>query len=388
MTITTNDTRDEYTATGGQTVFNYTFKIFTSTDLLVYQTASGATPDDTTDLITTYTVTGVGNASGGTIVLNSGATAGDKITIVSNISYERDTDYQFNGDFTADVVNDEQDRLLSLVKQVKDNSERTLLFSKSTQGATGKTLPTPAELADSVLAFDSNGDPVAGVSATDMQALIDAAEAVLANSNAGAVSFNNAPTDLLSTNVQDAIAELEIYQNLNITKTDNLVGLSGVAANNATLGTFTGTTIPDNRTIKQALQSLETAHEAYAVTSGSTTSGFSAVSGVTSVSHQRINWSRSGSVVSFSGTAVVDTSSTVAIFAITPPVASNFTNDMPIDALSGNDMDSSCTGTATIFDDDNRGFVYGDGATDKIRVNIAVATGLWRVFFSGSYVIK
>jgi hypothetical protein len=221
-----------------------------------------------------------------------------------------------------------------------------------------------------------------------MQALIDAAEAVLANSNAGAVSFNNAPTDLLSTNVQDAIAELEIYQNLNITKTDNLVGLSGVAANNATLGTFTGTTIPDNRTIKQALQSLETAHEAYAVTSGSTTSGFSAVSGVTSVSHQRINWSRSGSVVSFSGTAVVDTSSTVAIFAITPPVASNFTNDMPIDALSGNDMDSSCTGTATIFDDDNRGFVYGDGATDKIRVNIAVATGLWRVFFSGSYVIK
>jgi hypothetical protein len=41
----------------------------------------------------------------------------------------------------------------------------------------------------------------------------------------------------------------------------NLIDLTGVPANSETLGTFTGTTIPDNSTIKQAEQALETAVE-------------------------------------------------------------------------------------------------------------------------------
>ena len=67
MTITTNDTRDEYTATAGQTLFNYTFKIFESTDLNVYVTPVGQDPDDTTDIVTGYSVTGIGDEDGGTI---------------------------------------------------------------------------------------------------------------------------------------------------------------------------------------------------------------------------------------------------------------------------------------------------------------------------------
>jgi len=38
MTITVSPARNEYTATGGQTVFNYKFKIFENTDLNVYIT--------------------------------------------------------------------------------------------------------------------------------------------------------------------------------------------------------------------------------------------------------------------------------------------------------------------------------------------------------------
>ena len=91
MTITTNDTRDEYTATASQTVFTYTFKIFASSDLNVYQTASDAECSDS-DIITAYTVTGVGAAAGGTVVLNSGAAVGDLITIVSDIPESRTTD--------------------------------------------------------------------------------------------------------------------------------------------------------------------------------------------------------------------------------------------------------------------------------------------------------
>lgn len=143
MTITTNDTRDEYTASAGQTVFNYTFKIFADTDLNVYQTPSGQTANDTTDLITDYTVTGVGATAGGTITLTTAASAGDLITIVSNIPDSRTTDYQYDGDFIPDVVNDDFDRVVSLVKQVNDRANRGLAFQESEQGSSGFTLPQP-----------------------------------------------------------------------------------------------------------------------------------------------------------------------------------------------------------------------------------------------------
>lgn len=50
--------------------------------------------------------------------------------------------------------------------------------------------------------------------------------------------------------------------NLDLANIAALVTLSGVAANSTHLGTFTGTTIPDSSTIKQALQALETYTEA------------------------------------------------------------------------------------------------------------------------------
>jgi len=49
--------------------------------------------------------------------------------------------------------------------------------------------------------------------------------------------------------------------NVDLANIAALVSLSGVAANATDLGTFTGTTIPDSQTIKQALQALETAVE-------------------------------------------------------------------------------------------------------------------------------
>lgn len=146
MTITTNDTRDEYTATAGQTLFSYTFKIFESTDLNVYVTPSGQDPDDTTDIVTGYSVTGVGDENGGTITLVSAASAGDAVTIVSDIPESRTTDYQNNGDFLPDTVNDDFDRVVSLAKQTSDRASRTLAFQESEQGVTDLDLPAPEAL--------------------------------------------------------------------------------------------------------------------------------------------------------------------------------------------------------------------------------------------------
>jgi hypothetical protein len=55
--------------------------------------------------------------------------------------------------------------------------------------------------------------------------------------------------------------------NVNLGHIASLVSLSGVSGGSVNLGAFTGTTIPDNQTIKQALQAIETALEGIAVSS-------------------------------------------------------------------------------------------------------------------------
>jgi len=145
MTVTALDVRDEYTATAGQTVFNYTFLIFTANDLNVFITPAGQDANDSTDLTTAYTVDPgtIGNPVGGFITLNTGVSVGDLVTIVSNIVEDRTTDYQNSGDFLPDTVNADFDRVVSLTKQTSDRAGRTLAFQESLQNATELTLPSP-----------------------------------------------------------------------------------------------------------------------------------------------------------------------------------------------------------------------------------------------------
>ena len=53
-----------------------------------------------------------------------------------------------------------------------------------------------------------------------------------------------------------------------ITNLESLITLSGVAADSLNLGTFTGTIIPDNQTIKAAFQALETDYETFKNSAG------------------------------------------------------------------------------------------------------------------------
>ena len=140
--ITSSDVRNEYTASASQTVFNYTYKIYASTDLNVYVTPAGQACS-AADLTTAYTVAGVGVEGGGSITLSTPTGSGDLVTIVSAIPANRTTDYQNNGDFRPDTVNDDLDRSISITKQAIDLAQRSLTFSECQQGVSSLTLPAP-----------------------------------------------------------------------------------------------------------------------------------------------------------------------------------------------------------------------------------------------------
>lgn len=89
---------------------------------------------------------------------------------------------------------------------------------------------------------------------------------------------NSADIDVLKVNASDRIEFTSVPQSTSDAlvandlvrlsqltavsdEVDDLVSLSGVAAGSTDLGTFTGATIPDGSTVKDALQSLETAIE-------------------------------------------------------------------------------------------------------------------------------
>lgn len=87
---------------------------------------------------------------------------------------------------------------------------------------------------------------------TEINNLVNSAPGALDTLNELAAAINDDVN--FSTTVTNLVADNEVH-------IDNVVALSGVGKDSTSLGTFTGTTISDNVTIKDALQSLETAFE-------------------------------------------------------------------------------------------------------------------------------
>ena len=124
MALPNNDRIDQYTAVGGETQFAYTFPINASGDLVVKRKVG--TTITTLTLTTQYTVTGVGVASGGQVVLDtgvfsSGATASDEFTIYGNqiVTRAAASDFSGGGDFFATTINDQLDDLTQIAQDAR-----------------------------------------------------------------------------------------------------------------------------------------------------------------------------------------------------------------------------------------------------------------------------
>jgi hypothetical protein len=157
MTVSSSASRNQYTATAGQTVFAYTFEIVSDDDIVVLK--NGVTLTKTAD----YTVSGVGTDSGGNVTLTSGATAGDILTLYRDMPYERTTDYTNAGDFLAADVNNDFDRLWIATQQVNEEVNRSIKAPVTDPLTIDMTLPDKADRLGKYLKFnDTTGDPESG----------------------------------------------------------------------------------------------------------------------------------------------------------------------------------------------------------------------------------
>ena len=167
MAYNTAEGRASYTASSGQTEFDFVFKIFSQTDIKVYQTPSGETPDDIQDILalsTNYTVI-IDGDNGGTVTLLSGATSGDTIVVVRDLAVKRDTDYQDNGDLTASTLDNDQNYQTYLAGQANEIQARALRIPDSSVGVDTKI---PSAVAGALIRYNLAGDGFDLLSATDV----------------------------------------------------------------------------------------------------------------------------------------------------------------------------------------------------------------------------
>tara|TARA_R110000782_G_scaffold2970_1_gene10991 strand:+ start:25269 stop:26954 length:1686 start_codon:yes stop_codon:yes gene_type:complete len=162
-TIIVNDVepRRQYTATSGQTVFDFPIPFFNDADLQVYLTPAGQQSSDTADILvltTNYSVVGANTQDSGEITLVTGATTGDVITIERVVSISRLTDFQTSGDLLAETVNREQDTEIFISQQLRADINRSFRLPITDTSAASLVLPSPT--ANYVIGWNSTGDAI------------------------------------------------------------------------------------------------------------------------------------------------------------------------------------------------------------------------------------
>lgn len=105
--------RKQYVATSGQTVFNVPFPFFQDSDVKVLFN-SNTTPEDPAD----YTITGEGTNVDGVLTFAVGLTAGTLVTIYRDSEISRTTNFVNSGEWTAQNVNNQFNRLVTFIQEV------------------------------------------------------------------------------------------------------------------------------------------------------------------------------------------------------------------------------------------------------------------------------
>lgn len=170
------------------TTFTYSFEIFNENDVLVYVDATLKT------ITTDYTVTGVGNDTGGTVVFTSAPANGTVVTLLRSTSRARSADYQQSGAFKADVINADLDRLSAVDQELDFKDTIAIKIPNTDPTSIVTTLPSADDRANKAMVFDGDGNVSVSVDDYDDQLANVTAQAVAAaaSASAAATSATNA----------------------------------------------------------------------------------------------------------------------------------------------------------------------------------------------------
>lgn len=150
-------TAGPYDTTGGETLLPYAFKVLAQSDLTVHRRRGGG--NAVLVLNIDYTVSGVGSASGGNVVLTTAALDGDVYFIEGNRPGVRTSDVVYSRSLPAATVNAELDSLQIQLRELQDRIERAVMRSPFDDPDAAPLVLPPLE-PGKVLGVDDDGNAI------------------------------------------------------------------------------------------------------------------------------------------------------------------------------------------------------------------------------------
>ena len=159
MTISTTIVKNSYSGDGSTTTFSYTFKVLANSDLTVIIRSALGT-ETTKTLNTHYTITGVGDAAGGSITFTAGniPTATETVVLIRDTTQTQAIDYVANDPFPAESHEEGLDRSVILSQEIQEEVDRSIKLSRTNTMTNTEFTVGPTDRANKVLSFDSAGE--------------------------------------------------------------------------------------------------------------------------------------------------------------------------------------------------------------------------------------
>lgn len=127
MTITAQTSKTgPYNGNGTTTVFSYTFEVQDEAHLVVDVLGVDGITVTRPVLNVGYTVTGVGSAGGGTIVMASAPAVGEKLTITRAVPINQEIDLENRRSVAPEVLEDGFDKLTQIAQDHQEQLDRTI----------------------------------------------------------------------------------------------------------------------------------------------------------------------------------------------------------------------------------------------------------------------
>lgn len=249
MTVTSQTARSgPYNGNGSSTSFSYTFRVDLEGELVVIL-ADDSGSETTQSLTTHYTVTGVGNAAGGTVEMVTAPASGETLVVLRSVTKQQTIDLQNRKAVIPQVLEDGLDEVTRIVQDMSETLDRVPVFSP-TYGVT--SIEFPQASAGSAIGWNATADglanlsslPTAGITASTDNAVMryDASTGGMQDSgvtinDAGAMNFANG-WEISGAAVTPTAAELNYVSGVTSaiqTQLDNMltlpVTLTGAASN-------------------------------------------------------------------------------------------------------------------------------------------------------------
>ena len=160
MTVSSTTTKISASGNGSTSAFPYNFKILSDDDITVIIRTESTGAEVTKTKTTHYTVSNVGNASGGNVTFTSGniPVTGETVVLLRSTARTQLTDYVANDPFPAATHEDALDKLTFIAQEIEEELGRSIKVSKTNTISSPEFTTSATDRANKTLSFDSSGN--------------------------------------------------------------------------------------------------------------------------------------------------------------------------------------------------------------------------------------